>query len=137
MAQAAKPILAFLIIGYGISVFVFEKDPLGLVLKNQTEEEALAADPRMSFKPRSAGETEMQAKRFIRPGVTTDDIERKFRTTGELMGPVYKRTFLIGESKFRQYRFPLGYGVIAYVLVEVFSQKVADHADCLKLNEPH
>ncbi len=136
MVQTAKPILALLIIGYGLSVFVFETDPLGLILK-KSGAEAGAPEPGMSFTPRTRGETEKQARRFIRPGVSVAEIEQQFDTVGELMGPVYKRTFLIGESKYRQFKFELGYGVTAYVLVETYSQKVADHGDALRLNEPH
>jgi hypothetical protein len=137
MVQTVKSLLIVVVVGYLAGVFIFKWDPAGLILKHGEEAEAVAKVLDPSFQPRTAEETRELARHFIRPGVEIEAIEDRFQTVGANMGPLFKTTLLVGETKYRQFAFELGHGVTAYVLIETFAQRVAQHSQCLKLDEPH
>ena len=137
MAQALKTIAGVLVLAYAVAVFVFAKDPLGLVLKNKAVAEEIVACGGADFVPTNRRETEVLAKRFITTGVRRAEIEQRFNTRGEDLGPIFKKTLFVCEAKYIQYAFDLGYGVTAYVLFDTYSNRVSNHEGALKLNEPH
>jgi len=135
MASTIKSLLLLVIIGYLVSVFVFAWDPVGLILKKEAEsaarENAAVVGP-----ARSSEEVIILAKRWVTPGTPLEEIEYRFGTQGELLGSVYRSTLIIGETKYYQYRLPLDFNVVAYVLCETLARKVAGCPNPIKFDGP-
>ena len=132
MGHAIKVLLVLGIIAAVVSVFVFEYDPTGLVLKDKGSAGAASSKP----KTRTERFKEM-VRAYIQPGVSIYEIEQRFGAAPEKMDNVYKTAFIIGEAKYLQYRFYLGHGISAYVLCETYGGKVADYKEPVSFNKPH
>ena len=134
--SSLKPILAFIVVGYLVSVYVFAYDPFALILKDDEKNVARAAAPR-SGPLRSRKETIAEARRFMKEGMSLADIEDRFDTQAVRIGQVYKSSLFLGEANYDQYRIALGHGVVAYVLAETYARQIAGNPGFLKFDSPH